>query len=158
MDYYSILGVSEHASEDEIKKRYRELAKKYHPDGNPGDQEAEKRFKDAGEAYGVLGDKEKRSAYDKERASLHMGGGKYGWKYGGAGGGTGNRNKKAGADSGPSMGGFDFNHTAANFERFFGFNPKTGQVDGDKLNQKKKTKTNPIDVTEMFERYMGMKK
>ena len=63
-DYYEILGVPRTASEQEIKSAYRKLALKYHPDRNPGDHEAEDRFKEAAEAYGVLGDPDKRRRYD----------------------------------------------------------------------------------------------
>ena len=59
-DYYKILGVSKDASQDEIKKAYRKLAIKLHPDRNPGDKEAEAKFKEAAEAYEVLGDEKKR--------------------------------------------------------------------------------------------------
>lgn len=64
-DYYEVLGVEKSASADEIKKAYRKMAMKYHPDRNPGDKEAEAKFKEAGEAYEVLSDDEKRSRYDQ---------------------------------------------------------------------------------------------
>ncbi|MBZ4659431.1 MAG: dnaJ [Desulfacinum sp.] len=64
-DYYEILGVSRNATDEEIKKAYRKLALKYHPDRNPGDKEAEERFKEAAEAYEVLRDPQKRQIYDQ---------------------------------------------------------------------------------------------
>ena len=64
-DYYELLGVSRSASDQEIKSAYRKLAVKYHPDKNPGDKEAEDRFKEAAEAYSVLGDPQKRAQYDR---------------------------------------------------------------------------------------------
>jgi len=66
-DFYKTLGVSEKASADEIKKAYRRLAKKYHPDANQGDKKASERFKGIGEAYGVLSDPDKRKKYDQMR-------------------------------------------------------------------------------------------
>ena len=64
-DYYEVLGVSKDADDATIKKAYRQLAKKYHPDMNPGDKEAEEKFKEAAEAYEVLSDPEKKSKYDQ---------------------------------------------------------------------------------------------
>lgn len=64
-DYYEVLGVPKDADEAALKKAYRVLAKKYHPDANPGDKEAEAKFKEASEAYSVLSDPEKRRKYDQ---------------------------------------------------------------------------------------------
>ncbi len=64
-DYYEVLGVERNASEADIKKAYRQLAMKYHPDRNPGDRQAEERFKEAAEAYSVLADQDKRARYDR---------------------------------------------------------------------------------------------
>ena len=83
-NYYDILGVSKTATADEIKKAYRQKAMQYHPDKNPGDKEAEAKFKEAAEAYDVLKDPDKRSAYDRYGDSAFSGAGNGG--FGGFGG------------------------------------------------------------------------
>ena len=101
-DYYEILGVGKNASDDEIKKAYRKLAVKYHPDKNPGDKEAEAKFKEINEAHDVLSDKQKRARYDQFG---HAGvGGASGGPFGGAAG-----NPFAG-------GNFNFNGQTFNFD------------------------------------------
>ncbi len=82
-DYYEVLGVSKGATADEIKKAYRKMAIKYHPDKNPGDKEAEEKFKEAAEAYDVLSDADKRAKYDQFGHAMGPQG------FGGAGGGGG---------------------------------------------------------------------
>src|SRR5215468_3959198 len=64
-DYYDVLGVKRQASEEDIKKAYRKLARQYHPDRNPGDKQAEAKFKEIQEAYDILSDKTKRSQFDR---------------------------------------------------------------------------------------------
>lgn len=95
-DYYEVLGVSKNASDDEIKKAYRKLAIKYHPDKNPGDKEAEEKFKEISEAHEVLSDKQKRARYDQ-------------FGHAGVGGGTAGGNPFAG-------GNFNFNGQTFNFD------------------------------------------
>ena len=82
-DYYGVLGVPKNASAAEIKKAYRKLAQKHHPDANAGDPKAEERFKEVSAAYDVLGDEEKRAAYDRVR---EMGAGGFGAGFPGTGG------------------------------------------------------------------------
>src|SRR3989442_1481812 len=92
-DYYEVLGVEKKASEDEIKKAYRKLARQYHPDRNPGDKQAETQFKEVQEAYDVLSDKTKRGQYDRFGHVGPRGGpggpGAEGFNWGGGGGGAG---------------------------------------------------------------------
>lgn len=97
-DYYEVLGVDRGADDSAIKSAYRKLAKKYHPDVNPGDKEAEKKFKEATEAYGILSDPQKRKQYDQfGHAAFEQGGG-------GAGGGFGGFGGFGGADMGDIFG------------------------------------------------------
>ena len=103
-DYYEILGVKKNASDDEIKKAYRKLAIKYHPDKNPGNKEAEEKFKEISEAHEVLSDKQKRARYDQ---------------FGHAGvGGAAGRNPFEGAGNpfGGGGGNFNFNGQTFNFD------------------------------------------
>ena len=89
-DYYEVLGVSRDVDQKELKKAYRKLAMKYHPDRNPDDKDADAKFKEATEAYEVLGDAQKRQAYDQfghAGVDGQAGGGFGGGAGGGAGGG-----------------------------------------------------------------------
>ena len=81
-DYYQILGVEKKASQAEVKKAYRKLALEYHPDRNPGDSQAEDKFKEINEAYQVLGDEDKRAKYDQLGSAYSQ------WERGGGQGGV----------------------------------------------------------------------
>lgn len=115
-DIYEVLGVSKDASDDEIKKAYRKLAVKYHPDKNPGDKESEKKFMEAAEAYEILKDKQKRAQYDQfgHAAFEQGGGGGFGGGFSGFGG--------AGFDLSDALRAFmgDFGGDSA-FSDMFGF-------------------------------------
>lgn len=121
-DYYDILGVKKDASEDEIKKSYRKLAKKYHPDVNKGNKESENRFKEISEAYAVLSDKEKREQYDRLGKEAFASGGP---GFGGAGFGGfdfsqfmgGARGRRAGGGAG---GGARGSRSTVDFTDIFG--------------------------------------
>ncbi|MBQ8662966.1 MAG: molecular chaperone DnaJ [Eubacterium sp.] len=112
-DYYEVLGVDRGADDATIKKAYRKLAKQYHPDSNPGDAEAEKKFKEASEAYAILSDAEKRSQYDQF--------GHAAFEQGGPGGGPG----------GFDFSGMDFGDMFGDiFEGFFGGGSRRQQYNG----------------------------
>lgn len=111
-DYYEVLGVERGADDATIKKAYRQLAKKYHPDMNPGDEEAEKKFKEASEAYAVLSDPDKRRQYDQFGHSAFEGGG-------------------AGGFGGFDFGGADFSDIFGDiFGDFFGGGSRSSRSNG----------------------------
>lgn len=120
-DFYKALGVGEDASESDIKKAYRKLSRKYHPDLNPGDEQAEKKFKEISEAYDVLSDKKQREEYDQIRryGAAGMGG------FGGGGFGGGSYTGYPGADA---FGGFSNGGAGINIDDLLGglFGGSTG--------------------------------
>ena len=139
MDYYKVLGVPENAGEEQIKQSYRKLAKKYHPDLNPDNPEAEARFKDIVEAYETLGDAKKRKAYDLKRKKT----------------GDGRRQERGQAAKAPYENIYFIKFTK-DMEKYFGFS-----FAGENAGKQKKSggggKRNPLDVTEMFEAFMKVK-
>lgn len=145
-DFYAILEVPKTATGEEIKKSYRGLAKKYHPDLHPGDLQAETRFKEIGEAYAVLGDEEKRRQYDQSRNAANTA----------PRTGPGTSSKKT--SKAPMNPDFDISNMTQGFESFFGFNPKTGDITNEeKLKREGGKKKNPLDMGDLFEKYMGFK-
>lgn len=143
---YEILEVAKTAAADEIKKSYRSLAKKYHPDLHPGDKQAEARFKEINEAYATLGDEEKRRRYDEAQQTASTG------AYPGA---VAGQKKSSRAPMNPD---FDISNMAQGFESFFGFNPKTGEISNEeKVSGNAKKPKNPLDMGDLFKKYMGFK-
>ena len=141
-DYYKTLGVPKTATEAAIKKAYRKLAKKYHPDANPDNPKAEKVFKAVAEAYGILGDKDKRAAYDLRIS-----------------GGPAQSQAHAKSRAYRSSSGFrrtseltedDFRRTGSAFENFFGFNPESDSPD-----LKKDPNVKPMKTADAMKQMFG---
>lgn len=122
-NYYQILELTQTATAEEIKKAYRRLSKKYHPDANPGNMQAQERFQEISEAYVVLGDEKKRKEYD---VKLQEGSRQQGQAQKQKTGGQGN-----------------------------GRRPENQEF---QWNRDKRKSTNPLDVSDLFEKYMGIKK
>jgi molecular chaperone DnaJ len=112
-DYYKVLGVGKDASKDEIKRAYRKLAQKHHPDANKNNPEAERRFKEISEAHGILSNEEKRKEYDQIRSFADAGGNPFGFNPGAPGG--------VRVDVGDVFGGGGMGDL---FEEMFGFGPR----------------------------------
>lgn len=142
---YQILGVTKDATMDQIKSAYRKLAKKYHPDVHPGDEECEKKFQEITEAYSILSDENKRKKYDASFSDAQN-----------AQENRQETRERKTQQTGTYDSKVDFENINKTFERFFGFDPKTKDVTNEKkLNPKQK---NPLDTTDMFERFMGIKR
>ena len=129
-DYYKILGVSPTTSDVEIKKAYRKLAKKYHPDANPGNKSAEAKFKEINEAYETLSDETKKAEYDLRTFGTSRGSSDNA--------GSHEASSRAGGKSNINYD--DFVRTSKTFEDFFSFNPKTKEHTLDKDVKPMKTK------------------
>ena len=124
-DYYEVLGVGKNANADEIKKAYRKAAIKYHPDKNPGDKEAEEKFKEAAEAYDVLSNPDKRARYDQFGHAGMSGAAGAGGGFGGFSGG-GFSMEDIFSQFGDIFGG----HFSGGFSGFFGERPRAAQPAG----------------------------
>lgn len=140
MDYYRILGIPKEADEEQIKQAYRSAAKKYHPDLNPDNPEAEARFKEIAEAYAVLSDSKKRREYDLEIEKCTQG--------------NRARAKEPASSTAPEM---DLVNLTKNMERYFGFSFKDKKAERPGQGAGYGNKKNPLDMTELFEAYMKLK-
>ncbi|WP_339845163.1 DnaJ domain-containing protein [Paenibacillus sp. FSL W7-1088] len=150
-DYYAVLGVEHEASSEQIKKAYRQLAKKFHPDVNGGDVQAEARFKQVHEAYSTLGNSELRAAYDQQLLTGRNTGQAKGSAFNTA------RSSKGNAKSGSANAEkvwSDPSRMQEQFEQFFGYHPKGKESpNGGKAGPNK-----GMDMSAMFDRYFGVRK
>ncbi len=139
IDYYKTLQIERTATSDEIKKSFRKLAKKYHPDVNPGDKKSEEIFKQINEAYSILSDESKKAEYDNRMFGSNTE--------------ESHQNEKSSASSktyNPKNKMQDFVHTSNAFESFFGFNPNS-----DSPELKKNSKVKPMKTKDAFEAIFG---
>ncbi|AZK49183.1 J domain-containing protein [Paenibacillus lentus] len=150
-DFYKELGVSRQATMAEIRQAYRKLAKRYHPDVNPGNAEAEARFKLIVEAYETLSDEQLRAAYDEKLANPNTASGQ---RSGRSQQGQGKQRTSGAASGKVEAEGFDPAAMRKQFEQFFGMSPK-GQTDAQ---SKEANEKNPLDTSAMFNQFFGFKK
>ena len=158
MNYYEILGVERNVTPKDLKKAYKKLARKWHPDLNKDNLKvAEEKMREINVAYDTLSDEVKRLDYDKKIDSQSQ---TQGQKKSGRTTSTQGQ-KKTSARTSTTSGKVDFENIHSSFESFWGFNPKTHEVSNeDKLNTfaKDRRKKNPLDTTDFFEKFMGLKK
>lgn len=147
-DFYKILEVAPDATGDEIKKSFRKLAKKYHPDTDVNDKTLGAKFQKINEAYSVLSDENLRKEYDEKLAKSRQ-----------ASGGRANQKKENKNQAGGTRPAGDIKSAMENlngqFAQFFGFNPKSNEVDGKVSGNKN---NNPIDTSDVFESFFKAKK
>ncbi|WP_026888159.1 DnaJ domain-containing protein [Clostridium beijerinckii] len=141
-DYYKVLDISINASNDEIKKAFRSLAKKYHPDRNQCDKDALRKFQEVNEAYEVLSKEESRKKYDKER-----------FKEKNNQETKSNKSSKEDKTRTYQDKGESIENLNKYFESFFGFNANSSDINKEKLKKEK----NPIDTSKMFDSFFNIK-
>ncbi|WP_334075094.1 J domain-containing protein [Paenibacillus sp. A14] len=159
-DYYAQLGVARDAGTTEIRQAYRKLAKRYHPDVNRDNPEAEARFKQIVEAYETLNDESLRADYDRKLASAKTGRGGERGKAGGPGTGPAASGRTAGMGaSGAGIDGFDPVRIRQQFEQFFA-KVSQSHEHGDNGQEAKAEEAgkNPLDTTAMFNQFFGYRK
>ncbi len=161
MNYYEILGVNRDATIKEIKKAYKALAKKWHPDLNRDNiKVAEEKMKEINVAYTTLSDEVARIDYNKKLDAESKTSAKTGSTSQRQSGKTQSQTTSQRQSTAGTYAKVDFENIHSSFENFFGFNPKTHEVTNeDKLNtfSREKKKKNPLDTTDFFEKFMGFK-